>query len=345
MSPVFIHGLGAISPAGWGLASLRDALAKGQPLPAKDLARPGWTQPLRVRPVPPPSPPPAVFAHARMRRTSAISRFAVAAAFESLGSDAARVSRGELRLGIVVATMTGCVHYSRRFYDEALRDPATASPLLFPETVFNAPASHLAAVLGATAINYTLVGDPGAFLQALALAADWLAAGTVDACLVVGAEELDWANADALRLFTRAAVMSEGAGALYLRRQRCAATSVELRAITDPELFHDRRSWELAARRVRQQLPRGSPHELLCDGFQGVPRLDAADLAAWSDWPGARLSPKRVLGEGLAAAAAWQCVAALDALRQGRHSAANVSVPGCNEQVIGARFESREEGR
>ncbi len=54
--------------------------------------------------------------------------------------------------------------YSRRFYEEVLRDPATASPLIFPETVFNAPASHLAAFLGTTAINYTLVGDEGTFL-------------------------------------------------------------------------------------------------------------------------------------------------------------------------------------
>ena len=70
--------------------------------------------------------------------------------------------------------MSGSVNYSRRFYDETLKDPATASPLVFPETVFNAPASHLAALLGTTAINYTLVGDPGTFLQGIALAADWL---------------------------------------------------------------------------------------------------------------------------------------------------------------------------
>jgi len=50
------------------------------------------------------------------------------------------------------------------------------------------------------------------------------------------------------------------------------------------------------------------------------------------------LSPKVVLGEGLAAASAWQCVAAIDALRQQRFSAASISVVGCNEQAIGAHF-------
>src|SRR5207237_6501166 len=111
-----------------------------------------------------------------------------AAALEALGEDASRVSEGRLRVGIVLCVMAGCVSYSRRFYKETLDDPATASPLVFPETVFNAPASHIAALLGTTAITYTLVGDPGTFLHGLALAADWLLSQRVDGCLVVGTE-------------------------------------------------------------------------------------------------------------------------------------------------------------
>src|SRR5439155_10981113 len=144
--------------------------------------------------------------------------YAVAAALESLGDDLAGVSGGSLRLAIVFCVMAGCVNYSRRFYDEALKDPATASPLVFPETVFNAPASHLAALLGTTAIDYTLVGDPGIFLQGLAIAGGWLLVGRVDGCLVVGAEEIDWLTADAYGLFARKIILSDGAGAVYLRR-------------------------------------------------------------------------------------------------------------------------------
>ena len=70
-----------------------------------------------------------------------------------------------------------------------------------------------ATLLGTTAINYTLVGDPGAFLQGIALAADWLLSERADACLVVGAEEIDWLTTDAFRLFDRKAVVSDGAGA------------------------------------------------------------------------------------------------------------------------------------
>ena len=33
MNGVFIHGIGAVSPAGWGVPALRAALKSGQPLP------------------------------------------------------------------------------------------------------------------------------------------------------------------------------------------------------------------------------------------------------------------------------------------------------------------------
>lgn len=88
---------------------------------------------------------------------------------------------------------------------------------------------------------------------------------------------------------------------------------------------------------MRAQLPAGTLTELLCDGLAGVGPYDAAEASAWADWPGARLSIKRLLGES-AAASAWQCVAAADALARRAHTAATVSVVGCNQQAIGARF-------
>src|SRR5262245_2945841 len=175
MSAIVVHGVGAVSPAGWGAERLTVAVAESERIPTGDLARPGWNRPLRVRQVPPPSSRPAFLQHPRLRRTSPITQYSVAAALEALGSEGPDVQSGLMRVGIIFCVMSGCVNYSRRFYDETLRDPATASPLVFPETVFNAPSSHLAAVLGTTAINYTLVGDPGTFLQGIALGAQWLA--------------------------------------------------------------------------------------------------------------------------------------------------------------------------
>ena len=337
MNRIFVHGCGAVSPAGWGMNSLREALLRGEAIPVKPLVRPGWESPLLVRSVPAPPSRPAFLSHARLRRTSSITHYAVAAALEALGSDAARVQAGAVRLGIIFCVMDGCVNYSRRFYDETLRDPATASPLVFPETVFNAPASHLAALLGTTAINYTLVGDPGTFLQGLSLAADWLLGERVDGCLVIGAEELDWLTADAFHLFGRRLILSDGAGAVYLRRESAEAR-VQLDAVSDAHLFTQQQSREQAARLVRAQMSPGGTNELLCDGTQNLSRFDAAELAAWSDWQGDRLAPKKILGEGLPAAAAWQCAVAIDALQQNRYPAATVSVVGCNQQAIAARF-------
>ena len=168
MSRVFVHGLGAVSPAGWGVPALRAATANGEALPTKPLARPGWDKRLWIRQVPPPAPKPAFFAHPRLRRANLIARYTVGAAAEAIGTDVTGVQSGSVRLGIVVCVMAGCVTYSRRFCEETINDPAIASPLLFPETVFNAPASHLAAYLGATGASYTLVGDEGTFVQGLA---------------------------------------------------------------------------------------------------------------------------------------------------------------------------------
>lgn len=325
MSGIFIHGLGAVSPAGWGVPALREVLGRNEPLPVQVLDRPGWEKKLFVRLVPAPSVRPAWFAHPRLRRAGAMSQHTVTAALEALGGDAAEVQSGALRLGIIVCTMAGGMNYTRRFYEEVLHNPATASPLIFPETVFNAPASHLAAYLNSSTLNYTLVGDEGTVLQALALAAGWLADDRADGCVVVGVEEMDWIVADATRLFRRSLVYSSGAGALYLKKN--PAAPVGLSAITDPFPFTQTQNRAAAARRMRVQLG-GAADELLCDSETGPA----------TDWPGSRLPLKPVMGEAYAAAAAWQCVAACDAIRQNQFAAAAVRVVGANQQAIGARF-------
>jgi 3-oxoacyl-(acyl-carrier-protein) synthase len=282
-------------------------------------------------------------AHPRMRRTSPISRYVVAAGLEALSGDVENVRSGAIRLGIVLSVMTGCVVYSRRFFEETIDEPATASPLLFPETVFNAPASHLAAVLGARDINYTLVGDPGNYLMALAVAGNELLRNEVDGCLVIGAEESDWLIADAFRLFDRSLVLGEGAGALYLRRANDSTSgeTVQLDLITDAHLFSRETSRSQAAMRMRDQLTASGPAECLVDGRTGCRRFDHPESSAWRSWLGRVFSPKRILGEGLSAAAAWQCVIAVDHLRRSSDRSAFVSVVGANQQAVGARFSSR----
>lgn len=337
MSDIFVCGFGVVSPAGWGIKSFREAVAGSAPTPTKDLPRPG-NEPLHVRQVPAASPRPAFMANPRLRRTSSIAHYAVSAALEALSDDAAKVTAGTVRLGIVYCALTGCVNYSRRFYDEVLKEPSTASPLVFPETVYNSPASHLAALLGTTAVNYTLVGDPGTFLQGLVLAAHWLADNRVDGCLVVGAEEMDWLTAGASRLFEKQNVFSDGAGALYLKREPNRNAAIQLNAVTNAQLFTNSCRRAEAIQNARAELAGPAGKSLLCDGLQGIQRADRDEQAAWKDWVGERMSVKTFLGESLMAAAAWQCVAAVDALSRNAYDTAIVSVPGTNQQAIGARF-------
>ena len=339
MSRIFVAGLGAVSPAGWTVSAMRQALDAGTPLPGQPLDQ-HRHKPLLARLVPNPPSRPEFLSHPRLRRASAITHYTAAAALEA----AAPVWSAcpDVRFGLIVCLQSGCVQYSSRFYDETLKNPATASPLLFPETVYAAPASHVAALLKNVPLVNSLVGDPSSFLQGLSQAAQWLDGDHLDACLVIGAEEVHWITGDALWHLDHAAAISAGAGAVCLCRDAKLSLGVELAAITDAHTYAGKTGRTAAARAMREQLAPASGRgggELLCDGLGSGWRANAPERAAWADWTGPRLSPKLVLGEGLMAGAAWQCVAACDALAERRFAAANVSLVGFNQQAVGARFE------
>jgi hypothetical protein len=341
MNRIFVAGLGAVTPAGWNVGAMRDAIDRGEPLPTQPL-EPRGDKPLLARIVPKPATRPDFLSHPRLRRASAITHYAASAALEAVaGFRRACPENG--RIGLITCLQSGCVQYSCRFYDEVLKNPATASPLVFPETVYAAPTSHIAALLENISLVNSLVGDPSAFLQGVSLAAQWLAEDRVDACLVIGAEETNWITADALWHLDRTACISAGAGALCLCREPGLSLGVELAAITDAHTYSANKSRRQAASSVRHQLNGNSSHqgsELLFDGLGNGSRANGPEVSAWSDWGGPRVSLKRILGEGLMAAAAWQCVAACDAVANRRCAAANVSLVGFNQQAIGAKFQA-----
>lgn len=308
-----ICGSGAVSPAGWGVAPLVAAFESGEPLLAESRERVGREgRPSRVRPVPKPEIKLPFLRDPRLRRTSPVGRFIVGAALEALGEERAQLVRqGDLRLGVVTTLFCGCVNYSQRFYREVLDDPHTASPIVFPETVFNAPSSHLSAMLDAHAINYTMIGDTAEFLCGLELAAGWLLNGDVDTCLVVCGEEFDWLTAEAMSLFEPGCVMGEGGAALCLELSEQA--EVELLQIAGPELISARTPKVEAARRVREEVL-------------------AAGEVAWFDSQRCH----EIFGQGLGVAAGWQCVAAVEQARRVRGAAVVVEVLGVNEHCAAA---------
>jgi hypothetical protein len=312
MSRVFVEGYGIVSPGGWGVQAFR-AVWEGRVDPVVgEVSRPdGWR--LKVLRVPAPAARAPWQMHPRMRRASPISQFTVGAALEAMGGVSAE------GLGIVSCVMGGSVQYSRRFYGEVLVEPSTASPMLFPETVFNAPASHLAAVLGTPERNDTCVADETGFLSGLVVAADWLGRGLVRRCLVVAAEEADWTTAEAARVFSRGGVASEGAAAVLLGTGSGVA---ELVGVSDPEPY-------------RAGVGRRRSAELAWSGMgmgEGTPVLGSGWKAE-----GARNLEVR-LGAGLAAAGGWACVAAIDDMVRGGARQAGVSVAGSNLQSMAAVF-------
>ena len=107
------------------------------------------------------------------------------AGLEPLASDA-----------ILFATSDGGISHTKRFFAGVSRDgPGAGSPLLFPETVYNAPSSHVAAALGIEAPSQTVVTDDG--LSVASDAARLLLAGFAGRVLVIAANEADRMSAAA----------------------------------------------------------------------------------------------------------------------------------------------------
>lgn len=333
MTRISITGTGAVSAAGWGVEALMAALESGARPEASSLSRERKHGDPVVTPVlKAPAAPATLPKSPRLRRVSPISKFAVVAAVEALGPDrVAKVAAGELRLGVICTLLNGCVNYSNRFFGEVLADPAVASPILFPETVFNAPSSHLSALFGSTAPNDTLLGDGAEIFTALEIGTEWLLRGDCDAVLVVGSEELDWLSAEALGLYSRNIVPSEGAAAILLE---IGNGGPQLVSVPDPIPLAPGADRAEAIRQACDTTgARDDGRTLLSDSRTGAPRFDHAEDEAYAGWSGPQISPKRILGESFAAAAGLQLVAAVESLKSGKVDRALVAVLGGNEQA------------
>lgn len=219
MKPLSVLGIGCVSPLGASWPATCARLASGETASAATLEFGGRTHPVFRAPVPD---PPANIA-ARVRRSSAISHFACAAAGEAWQ---AAGCPDPSCTALVLAASDGAVIYTRRFYEDVMH-ARPASPLLFPETVYNAPASHIAALLDLDGEVLTCVGDATAAVVALATAGEILDSGSATTCLVVAAEELDGVTCEAYRQWglsgPDAAILSEGAVALVLGHSPASA--------------------------------------------------------------------------------------------------------------------------
>jgi 3-oxoacyl-(acyl-carrier-protein) synthase len=347
-----IAGRSWVTPLGSGVDDVWQQLVAGETAPVEILENEKNGARYLVRRVPSSTPFPS---HPRLRRASAISRFAAAA-----GLTALRQAKQPLppldRIALVFAISNGGVIYTRRFYADIVKSGAqSASPMLFPETVFNAPASHLAAILGISGASYTVVGDGAVGILALKLAEDLIASSDLDACLVVAAEEIDPLVCEAYRQWRflrdpkkpetgRGMIMSEGAGAVLLKRSNGGS---EIDQIVPGANFFRRSE---ASARLGSVVARLKNEIGFCIGSANGTFIDRAERTAVGDeLP--LYSPKIALGESVGASVFWQLITAAKALETGTlpgsskppvNSHALVLACGLNQQTGGLTLRGRD---
>lgn len=269
----------------------------------------------------------------RLRRAPPVSLFAVAAAARAFESDGRSSVGGSpeggmrtreldpARVGVIAAVAKGAMIYSARFHSQFVGGGAKALvPLLFPETVANAPASHVASVLGLRGPNATILGDAAASFNAIAMARDWLEWGLADGVLVVAPHEFAQIMADGYARFRwifRGAPFSEGAAALLLTREGTGAS----------EITHVDRGFPF---RRRNEIP--SCLERALHGLPLPPEVVSVSGGETVHFGSARrVSIKEALGEAFTAGALWQIIFGLVAAEPGQTVLA--TCVGLNEQV------------
>ena len=112
--------------------------------------------------------PLAHFDEKRLALLDRVTQFALVAAREAIRQSGLVFRQNGLgeRTAVIIGSGVGGQNtlddsYKRLYLERNTR----CHPLTIPRLMINAPASHIGALLGTTAINYTLVGDPGTFLQ------------------------------------------------------------------------------------------------------------------------------------------------------------------------------------
>jgi len=326
-----IAGIGCVTPLGSDLEVVWERVRRGDAPETKTISNPETGRLHRTCPVPSKLVE-ALARNPRLRRSSGISYFAVAAGRAALENAGLQMTpEVAARTAVVFAITDGGVLYTRKFYEQIVKQGANqASPLLFPETVYNAPASHFAAELGIDGASYTLVGDGSVGLAAVHFAQQLFVTSDIDYCVVVGAEESDWILCEAYEQWRLARTpLAEGAGALVLSR------TGRYKVQTHPgAAFFQQRGASAALERVLASFSRAGAAEIVVGSANGS-FIDQAEHAALARWvPGVyQLFPKRNFGESLGASALLQMIIAILALENQSLRCALVTSIGFNHQA------------
>ena len=321
-----IAGVGWVTPLGSGTDDVWNRLVAGEVAATEEVSDPLAEKSYFAYRVPQAalkSLPP----HPRLRRASAISRFAASAGLAALADAGLALDQVKSsRFALIFAVANGGVIYTKRFYSDIVKTGAeAASPILFPETVFNAAASHVAAIMGLNGTTYTVVGDGSVGLTGIKMAEDLMSDPSLDYCLVVAAEEADWLLCDAYEKWRllrddppigvfekpgKGTILSEGAGAVVLGR----AGAIQIAATSAGAHFARRSQAGDVLAKILKVV--GAKEDAVIFGSANGTFVDEAESSALH-----RIAPSGMIhsikpnvGEGVAASALWQVVAAVQAL-------------------------------
>lgn len=235
---IAVTGLGAVSAAGTGIEPLRQTLTSGisalTPVPAEVAGEGllwGKTTTFRAADFMPPL---------KARKFDRCSLFAYAAASMALkdaGIDTEAFGRD--RIGICLGCGFGGIDNSSEFLKGYFRSGVEGlAPMLFPNTVPNAPASNASIELGLKGPNVTHVQRFCSAESALMMAYRFLEEGRADAMLTGGTDDLTplvlqgFAAMGQLRSF--GASFGEGAGLLVLEKlERAQSRGARVLAVID----------------------------------------------------------------------------------------------------------------
>lgn len=207
-----ITGIGPVTPAGTGRESFWDSMSKGTSVInniKKFSSMPG----ARGGEVPEQDIDEYIDGR-KFRRAADISKNALIAVSSAL-KDSGIESIGDEDSALVVGVTHGAINYSQQYHRSLLEGEEDVSPLLFSDSVLNAPAGNGSICFDIKGAVHTVVGDITASIKAVMLACGKLKAGSVSRSIVVSAEEIN-----ELTFFCRTRLgetdLSEGAGALVI---------------------------------------------------------------------------------------------------------------------------------
>lgn len=129
----------------------------------------------------------------RFRRAANISKYAIASsklAIDDAGLDPNKWNSA--KVGLVVSVTHGAMNYTREFHAAMVKEgPAAVSPMLFSDSVLNAPVGNVSIAFNIKGASHTIVGGIPAGLDSIAYAIKIMQHDNLDMCIAGGAEEID----------------------------------------------------------------------------------------------------------------------------------------------------------